>query len=324
MKWGIMATGVIARKFAKTIIAMKDSGEAQSLVACASRSAEKAEAFAREYGATNAYSSYEDMLKDSEVEAVYVATPNSFHYENCLACLNAGKHVLCEKPFTVHKWEAEKLYALAKEKGLFIMEAFWIRFLPALIKMQEIIKSGEIGEVVYARSDYGFISSGQRKIDKLSSALGAGALHDIGVYNLGFMRMVMCDESIIGYKAEYRKCEHGADDFSTIFLNYPNGKSATITTCIGMDMPRNAAIYGTKGSIYFDDFQRAERMKVCVQGKEPYTLEYPILMGGFEYEIREVDRCVSQGLSESPVLKNIDTLEIVDFSEKVLTEWDCI
>ena len=114
MKWGLMATGNIANKFAATINQMKEAGEPQLLFACASRSLEKAKAFAEKYRIEKAYGSYEEMLADPEIEAVYVATPNTMHFENCRMCLNAGKHVLCEKPFTLHRSEAEELYELAQ------------------------------------------------------------------------------------------------------------------------------------------------------------------------------------------------------------------
>lgn len=321
MKWGIMATGNIANKFAKTINMMKDAGEDQELVACASRSLEKAKQFAETYGIEKAYGSYEEMLEDTEVEVVYIATPNNFHYENCKACLNAGKHVLCEKPFTVDAGEAAKLYELAKEKGLFIMEGFWIRFLPALQKMQEIIKSGEIGDVMFARSDYGFIAKGARRVRKFAPELAGGALLDIGIYNLGFMRMVMGDTNPVNYNDNYHLSEFGTDDFSTIMMQYPNGASAHILTSIGMDFPRNAAVLGTKGSIYLDDFQHADHLQVEINEGENYELDFPIEYGGFEYEIREVSQCIAAGKNTSDVLKSSDTIDVIAFMQELLNKW---
>lgn len=354
MRWAVLATGNIANKFAKTILAMKEAGENQELVACASRSKEKAEEFGGLYGieSVKCYGSYEAMLEDKDVQAVYVATPNNMHYENCVMCLNAGKHVLCEKPFTTSADEAKKLYRLAEEKGLFIMEGFWIRFLPCLIKMQEIIASGQIGEVVSARSDYGFIAKGARKDRKFNKELAGGALLDIGVYNFGFMRMVMGDRQPVDYTADYHINEYGTDDFSSIVLRYskavesnnvvPSGGSeriniaensessekefgeyaiAHIITSIGLDIPRNAAIYGTKGNIFLEDFQHADKMRVCVNGEEPQEFDFPIEMGGFEYEIREVEACVKAGKNTSEILKENDTVEIVALMEKMLFEW---
>lgn len=320
MKWGIWATGNIAHKFAKTVNMMQKAGENQKIIACASRNEENARAFAKEFDIEKAYAPYELMLDDKEVEAVYIATPNNMHYENCMASLKAGKHVLCEKPFTLKAEEARELYDYAAANKLFIMEGMWIRFLPALRRMQELIKDGEIGEVIHARSDYGFIAKGARRERKFLKELGGGALLDIGIYNLAFMRMVMGDQNITGCSCKYHLNEYGTDDFSTMLLEYDK-KTATIVTSIGMDIPRKAAIYGTKGAIYLDDFQHADELTVCPFDKEEYSLSFPISMGGFEYEIRHMSSCIDRGLSTSDYLKKEDTLEILGFMEKQIQEF---
>lgn len=318
MKWGILATGTIAAKFADTVNQME--GE-QILAACASRTMEKAESFRAKYNILRAYDSYEAMVQDPEVEAVYIATPNNLHFENCVMCLEAGKHVLCEKPFTTTREEGEKLFALAESKGLFIMEAFWTRFLPVMRKLQELIRDGVIGDVVWARSDYGFIATGARKDRKFDSSLAGGALLDIGIYNLGFMRMVMNDEQPESFDSQYHINEYGTDDFSTILLRYPCGKSAVVTTCIGINMTRYAVVYGTKGSVSLDDFQQAEKLYVRREGEEAYTIELPREINGFEYQIREVERCVKAGMTTSDVLKKQDTLEVLELMDQIRTSW---
>ena len=217
MKWGILATGNIAGKFAGTIKAMADEGEVLSAVG--SRSLEKAEAFAEAHGIPSAYGSYEALAADPEVEAVYVATPNNMHYENVRMCLEAGKHVLCEKPFTTSAREARELYALAAKKGLFVMEGLWILFLPAYRKLRELVREGAVGTVRYARAEYGFVAKGARRERKFRAELGGGALLDVGIYTLAFLHAVMGEE--------YRKIttdlhlnEWGTDDFSSVQLEY--------------------------------------------------------------------------------------------------------
>lgn len=322
MKWGILATGTIAVKFANTINAMQAAGEPQELAACGSRSQEKARAFAERFGIPHAWGSYEELMQDPTVEAIYVATPNNMHAENCRACLEAGKHVLCEKPFTVHRAEAEKLYALAEEKGLFIMEGFWIRFLPALVKLRELIAAGEIGQVVWARSDYGFIAQGARRERKFLAELAGGSMLDIGIYNLGFMRMVMGDQQPVSFTSQVQRSEYGTDSFSSVLLTYPENKTATITTCIGADIPRHAAIVGTEGIIRLPDFQIAETLQVFPKGKEAYELHFPIAMGGFEYEVREAERCIRAGKTTSDGQKKEDTLEILELMENIMASWE--
>lgn len=319
MRWGILATGSIAKKFAFTLGQMGAEGEV--LEAVGSRRKEAAEAFAAEYGAKKAYGSYEELLCDPQVEAVYIATPNNFHYENARACLLAGKHVLCEKPFTTSLEQAQALYKLAAEKGLFIMEAFWIRFLPVLQKLQELIREGAIGQVVHARSDYGFIASGARWQRKMDSALGGGALLDIGIYNLGFMHMVM-GEAPTGFSSRARFNQMGTDDFSTITLEYPGGRTASVTTSIGMDIPREAAVFGTKGRIVLEDFQKAERMRVCPYEGEAYEVEIPFEINGFEYQIREAGRCIRAGMSTSDVLRAEDTLTVLGLMDEIRESWE--
>ncbi len=318
MKWAILATGTIARKFAGTIRSMVSAGEDQQLVACASRSQEKAQTFADEFGIPRAYGSYEAMAADPDVEAVYIATPNTMHFENAKMCLNSGKHVLCEKPFTTTKADAEALFALAREKGLFIMEGFWIRFLPVHQKMMELIRDGEIGDVVFARADFGFAVSGARKIRKFDPSLGGGAMLDIGVYNLGFLRMVMQDADPVSYSIVSHMSEYGTDDFSTVQLVYPDGRSANSTVSIGLVMPHTAAVFGTKGAIYFDEFQSVDKMTVAPVDKEAYTFESPILHKGFEYQIREVERCVKAGMNSSDILKPEDTIAVTGLMEDIL------
>ena len=213
MRWGILATGSIANKFALTVCSM-DSREA-SLAAVGSRKMDSAREFAKKYHIPAFYDSYEAMAADPQVEAVYISTPNNMHYENCKMCLNAGKHVLCEKPFTTSVAQAEELYRLAEEKGLFIMEAFWIRFLPQLQHMMGLIAQGVIGEVRHARCEYGFIAKGARKDRKFNSDLGGGALLDIGIYNLGFLHMVM-GAAPLSFESNVHISEYGTDDFSAV------------------------------------------------------------------------------------------------------------
>lgn len=319
MKWGILATGTIANKFAATINDMKEEG--QSVIAAGSRREESAREFAEKYHIPRAYGSYEELVKDPEVEAVYISTPNNMHFENARMCLEAGKHVLCEKPFTTNVAEAEALYEMAEARGLFIMEAFWIRFLPALIKMRQLIADGVIGEVAHVRSDYGFIATGARKDRKFNSSLGGGALLDIGVYNLGFVHMIM-GEAPVHMSSSVRINEYGTDDFSAILLEYPEGRTAAVTTAIGMNMPREAVVFGSKGSIYLPDFQHAKKLVVRPYEGEEYTLELPVDINGFEYQIRETERCVAAGMNTSDVLKKEDTLTILRLMDDIRDSWD--
>jgi predicted dehydrogenase len=318
MKWGIIGTGTIASKFACTVNDMKKEGE--QLVAVASRNQKKADVFAAEYHIGHAFSSYEAMLASDEIDAVYIATPNVMHYEHAKMCLMAGKHVLCEKPFTTRVSQAEALYELAAAKKLFIMEAFWIRFLPIMVELKKIIENDVIGQVQYARSEYGFITSGQRKINKFAPELGGGALLDIGVYNLGFMNLVMGGNPS-GFTSNVHMGESGTDDFSVINLHYEHA-DAVVTTSIGMVLERSAVIAGTKGTIYIPDFQHAEKMIVRPYETSEYIVEIPFDVNGFEYEIREVTQCIKEGKLSSEIYTPQMSLQTLQLMDDIRDSWD--
>lgn len=316
MKWGIMATGSIAQKFASTVNRMTDEGEI--LQAVASRTKESAENFARQHRIPEVFDSYKAMAESDSVDVIYIATPNNMHYENVKMCLLAGKHVLCEKPFTTSVAQAQELYALAEEKGLFLMEGFWIRFLPVLQKMQELIKEGKLGEIRYIRSEYGFVAKGDRKVRKFNPQLGGGALLDIGIYNLGFLNMIM-GKNPDAFTSDVHMTDVGTDDFSVIHLHYSQengqGAEAVVTTAIGLDIQRKAAVIGTKGSIYLDDFQKAETMTVSLSDGEEYEIEIPFEINGFEYQIREASNCIRAGRTHSGIYTpqmSLQTLSLID------------
>lgn len=318
MKWGIISTGVIAGKFADTVARMHAEGDV--VLAVASRTQDSADTFASRHGIARAYGSYAALLADPDVEAVYIATPNTMHFDNSRQSLLAGKHVLCEKPFTLNAGQARALYALARDQKRFIMEAFWIRFLPTLLKLREVIASGEIGAVAHMRSDYGFVPAQSHSVLKRDVNLGAGALMDIGIYNIGFAHMVMNDPPT-GFQTNVVMNDYGTDGFSAILLTYPGGRSASVATAIGMDMPRDAVIYGSKGSIHLADFQMAESFTVRPYAGMPRTVSIPFEVNGFEYEIREVNRCAKLGLSTSDVLTERDTLTVLETMDAIRASW---
>jgi len=308
MRWGIISTGTIAKKFAETINKMQ--GEAV-LAGVASRSLEKARDFATFHGAAAYYSSYEELVQSSDIDIVYIATPNVFHYENTLLCLNAGKHVLCEKPFTTNASDAKKLYAMAREKGLFIMDGLWTMHLPMYAKIRQLISEGAIGEVKHVRADFGFVATGARKDMKLDSSLGGGALLDIGVYNIGFAAMVF-GANPTSIQAHLNINEYGTDDFGTVILTYPGNRTATLTSAIGIQMPTEGVIYGTKGRLHLPSYLHAQRMNLYAVGsEEPVIFELPFDINGFEYQIREAMRCIKGSLKESSQLTEAFSIGII-------------
>ena len=318
MNWGILATGTIAAKFAKTVNEMRSEGV--HLIAVGSRDENKAREFAENYGIEKAYGSYEALAADPNVDAVYIASPNNLHFENALMCLNAGKHVLCEKPFTVCAKDAELLYRTADEKGIFIMEAFWIRFLPLYEELIKIVKSERFGKLRHARCDYGFIANGKRRERKFLSELGGGALLDIGIYNLGFLRMIMGGDPE-SFDTEVRFNEYGTDEFSVLQLLYPDGRTAHSLQAIGIQTERRAALFFDGASIYLPDFQGAYSMTVKPVDGDEYTVEFPPDINGFEYQIREVTRSAAAGKTHSDIFTPEDSIATLRLMDEIRERW---
>jgi len=308
IRWGILSTGVIAKNFADTVNKM--NGET-SVIAVASRTKESADAFADAYGIERRYDSYEALAKDPDVDIVYVATPHSRHYEDMKLMLEHGKHVLCEKSFTVDAQQAKEIFALAKEKNLFVMEAFWTKLLPIYRELEKVVASGAIGEIRAVTAQYGYTT--YREARKFVPELAGGTLLDIGVYAIGFACM------FLGYEYD-AICSNlimnsaGTDAIDAMILRKGNAV-AQLTTAIGAQMTVFGGIYGTKGHIDVPDFKCPQKATVCVDGQEPYDVVSPFEINGFEYEIREAMACVREGRLSSAVMtpeQSVATMAVMD------------
>ncbi|MCL2378693.1 MAG: Gfo/Idh/MocA family oxidoreductase [Defluviitaleaceae bacterium] len=311
LRWGILSTGTIAKKFAQALNAMQGEAVFQGI---ASRDPAKAQDFATQYKANAAFGSYAEMAAAKEIDAIYIATPNKFHYENAMLCLEGGKHVLCEKPFTTNAQDARKLYAAAKAKNLLIMDGLWTIHLPMYKKIRQLIAENAIGEVTHIRAEYGFAPTGARKDFKLDSTMGGGSLLDVGIYNIGFAAMVLglTPSSI---QAHLNIGKHGTDELAAAILTYPNGTTASLVSAIGTKMPQEATIFGTQGRIHLPNYQSATYIIVHPNEGEPVEYNMPFHINGFEYQIREFDNCVSKGLTESRQLTqefSIGVIKILD------------
>jgi len=243
VRWGILGTGAVAEYFAQGLRVVADT----EVLAVASRTLAGAQSFSQRLSVPRAYGSYEDLVEDRDVDVVYVATPPHVHRDHCVLCLEAGKPVLCEKPFTINADEAREVIALARKKQLFCMEAMWMRFIPLIQKTQEIIQAGDIGEVRMFTADFGFLNDfgeGHRFFDP---DLGGGALLDLGVYPLSLAYMLLGEPSNIVSQASLT--ESGVDEQSTIVLKYSDKCLATIHATVGCNTPTEALIVGTKGQV---------------------------------------------------------------------------
>lgn len=311
LRWGIISTGTIAKKFAQTLTALK--GEVV-FGGVASRDLEKAQSFATEYGALKAFGSYEEMAASQDIDAIYIATPNKFHFENTMLCLENGKHVLCEKPFTTNANDARKLYAFAKSKNLLVMDGLWTMHIPMYKKIKELIAEGAIGELVHVRAEYGFSPTGARKDFKMDPTLGGGSLLDVGIYNVGFVAMLLGVMPLAVY-AHLGFGAYDTDQLATALLAYPGGVTASVTSSIGAKMPQEGVIFGTEGRIILPNYQSCTQGTLQPTEGEPTHYELPFDVNGFEYQVREFGKTVAAGLVESSQLTedfSVGVLQILD------------
>lgn len=312
IKWAIMGTGTIANNFAKGLTFL-DNAE---LYAVASRSIENASKFGEQYGFAKCYGSYEEMLKDKEVDVVYIATPNSAHKENIIMCLNNGKAVLCEKPFTLNAKETEEVIKLAREKKLFLMEAMWTRFFPIMKKVHEWINEGAIGPIRMISADFGFRREGNPEERKVSLQRGAGALMDVGIYPISFSTWIYKkDPSNIN--AITSLLETGVDEQSAMTLGYEGGQMALLSCAINTPLQNEARIIGNKGTIIIPDFIKSTSATLSVIGKEPITVNIPLEGNGYNYEAAAVMECLEKGELECNAISLNDSLSIMKTMDEV-------
>ncbi len=313
IKWGIISTGHISGKFANALAILPDA----ELSAVASRTQESADRFAKEFNIPKAYSSYEQLAKDPDIDVIYIGTPHTFHLENSLLCMRNGKSVLCEKALTINADEAREMVRVARKKNVFLMEAMIPRHVPLVKKMLQWIEDGKIGEVRMvkaARCARGTFASGARQ---LNPELGGGALLDVGVYVISFASMVMQKPPVevvgLGHIGEW-----GSDEQGVAVLRYDNGEIADLSFALQTAAVNDAFIFGTEGYIKIDEvFAVPTKATLFIDKKEVETLEEPIVGNALNYEAEEVMRCLREGLKESPLMTLDESIQIMEILDKV-------
>mgnify|MGYP004676521607 FL=1 len=309
MRWGILSTGTIAKNFAQTASRMPDV----QMQAVASRSSGSAEAFARAYGIPTAHGSYAALADDPNVDIVYVATPHSRHYADMKPLIEAGKHILCEKSFTADAKQAKEIFALAEKKHIFVMEAFWTKFIPLYRQIEAILASGKLGEIRAVTAQYGYTTA--REARKFDPELAGGTLLDIGVYAVGFACMMM-GYAFDDVRGDLVMNGVGTDALDAITLR--KGRAvAQLTTVIGANMPTFGAVYGTKGRIDIPEFKNPTRAVLHLDGQEPEELTHPFEINGFEYEIREAQACAEAGRLQSERMTGEQTIAVMRILDEI-------
>lgn len=311
--WGVLGPGRIAHAFAKGLAVI----EGGKLYASASRDLERAKSFNARYGAERAYASYEELVNDPRVDAVYVATPHNFHYAHTKLALEAGKAVLCEKPFTVNAREAKELIELARAKNLFLMEAVWTRYLPIFKVVREWLDSGAIGEVIHVSSTIGFCVPRVLEGRMFNHDLAGGALLDLGLYPVSTSQWIF-RRNPQSFRADVFLGETQVDEVTHAILNYGNGVSSTFCCSLLGRLQGDMQIAGTKGTIRIHPQFWCSKIATISRSYDSFeTVERPFLASGFEYEIEAAMKAMRAGAIEEPTMPHADTLGNMELADAI-------
>lgn len=315
---GIIGAGWIACRMAEALAPLANA----EVLAIASRSQQKADDFARQYGIPRAYGSYEQLVSDADVDLVYIATPHSHHYPYARLAVEHGKPVLVEKPFTANAREAEQLIALAHERNVFITEAIWPRYMPMSHKVTELMQSGIIGEPRILTASLCYMMENKERI--LRPDLCGGALLDLGVYVLNFARMYFGTD-IVRTVTNCHLGPTGVDMMECISLSYADGKMANLQAGALTLNDRQGIISGTDGYIRVDNVNCPEVIDVYRNYELVEHITRPAdMVNGYEYQVLECKRCLEQGLLESPMMPHEEIISIMHQMDDIRKEWGVV
>ncbi len=313
-RWGILGAAHIAEKFTEGLKELPDA----ICYAIASRSHEKAELFRENNRFEKAYGSYEAMLEDPLVDIVYIATPNNLHFEHTMMSLNAGKAVLCEKPFASNPSQVQQMIEKAKEKKLFLMEALWSRFLPSMQLFKQQMLEGAIGKPLLLEADFGFKATYDPQSRLFNSELGGGSISDIGIYPL-FLALYLFGKPESAQVTSVA-APTGTDMTTTILLKHKGGEISMLASSFAIRLDSEAKLFGDAGSL------RLCRMfhiptKLMIRKGDDEEQEIPVqsVGNGYNYEAREVMECLNRGETESPDMPfsfSLDLIQLLDEVEK--------
>jgi predicted dehydrogenase len=303
-RWGIVGPGEIAERFATDLRLVPDA----SLTAVSSRSMDRARAFADRHAIPSRYDSLDALLEDSEVDVVYVATPNSRHAPDTLAALSAGKHVLCEKPLAVSANEAEQMVAAARAAGLFLMEGLWSRFLPSYRRLVELVADGAVGEPLLVEADFGFPVDVPDDHRLLDPDLGGGATLDLGIYPVQLASLLLGPAEHVTARGSLSAT--GVDDLAVAMLGHRRGGTSIVTSSLRVSLPCSARVTGDGGAIELPAFLHCPDHLVVHGPRGPQRIDTAHEGDGIRFQVHEVHRCLAAGLTESPTVPLDESIQI--------------
>ncbi len=312
-RWGILGAGRIAEKFCEALCFVEDA----EVYAVASRNIENAKNFAQKFKATKSYNSYDDLVKDKNIDIIYIATPHAFHYEQTMLCLQNNKHVLCEKPMSLSYAQTSEMLARAVQSNLFLMEGMWTSCMPSINKIVSIINDGIIGEPKYVSADFGFSAPLDVNGRLFNKHLGGGSVMDVGIYPTFLATLIFGEPSVI--KTVSKLTLTGVDEYANVVMQYPNDQSAQILSSIAFNTPIEAVIIGTKGRIKIDNpWYKATNFSIILNDGNTENFSMPHLSNGFEHEIKEVTNCLNNGFIESNKMPHKLTSSLSKIMEEIL------
>jgi predicted dehydrogenase len=279
-----------------------------------SRSAGSAAEFAAQHRVPRVHASYESLAKDV-VDAIYVATPHPFHAENAVLCLKAGKAVLVEKPFAMNEREAKEMVDVARKEKRFLMEAMWTHFLPAIVRAEELVKKGAIGELLMVQADFGFRAPFDPKSRLFDPALGGGSLLDVGVYPVSLALRLLGEPSKIQSAAVLGAT--GVDEQASMILEYAGGRQALLASAVRTETSQAATLSGSAGRIRIEaPFWKSQRLTV-----KDEAVDLPFRGNGYTHQAIEVARCLAEGMLESPRMSHAFTLSVMKTLDAIRRPW---
>ena len=315
MNIGFIGAGRIANTLASTMARMEDV----NLYAVAARDLGSAQAFAAQYGFDKSYGSYDEMLRDPNVELVYIATPHSHHAEHMKLCIAHGKNVLCEKAFTLNAAQAREIAALAREKGVYVAEAIWTRYMPSRAMINEVLASGIIGNISTLTCNLSYPVTYKERI--VRPELAGGALLDVGIYGLNFALMHFGDD-ILRTDSSVRFTDTGVDAMETITLHYRSGRMAVITAGVLARGDRKGIFYGDKGYIIVENINNPQSISVYdLTDTLIKKLEVPAQITGYEYQIREAMARIRAGETEAASMPLDTTIAVMERMDALRADW---
>lgn len=312
LRFGIVGTGNIAHRFAHAV----KNVEGVSLSAVASRTAENAEKFGDEFSIEHRFASYEEMAESDVIDAAYIAVPHSEHIVCSKLMMNAGKHVLCEKPMAVNQREAREMFECAEKNGVLLTEAMWARLVPGTVRLIEMTRKGFLGQIRGVQGSFCYTMD-EDELDHhvLKKEYGGGSLLDVGVYCLNFASWYL------GYDVSSVKsdCDFfmGVDGHTCVQMKYRSGAIAQLSSAVNLRKPNEGYVFGTEGYVHLNRFYAPEKLEFFMNDGRQFTVDTPYAGNGFEEQIAHFRDCAAKNLSESPVVSHSQTLYITGLSDRI-------